>query len=213
MTPSSPVFRVAWTTAPAAVLALTVALFPGGPAAADTPEPAPLSTTSPDQCFLLLCGPGPAGTQGPAEPTRTQEPEQRENPPAPPVDPVPAPPEQSAPSVAPPAVDPVPVAPSAGTEETAGSPEPSTSAARAVSSPPPTGASSGQDRNTPVPHSVTPAGAAAVTPAGAAAVTPAGDPGPGGPAFLPITAGVLLLGIAAASFIWWGRNQFRVGAH
>lgn len=74
-----------------------------------------------------------------------------------------------------------------------------------MSSPPPTGASSGQDWNTPVtkPAKATPA----------AAVAPAGDPGPAGPALLPIIAGVLLLGMAGASFIWWGRNRFRVGAH
>jgi hypothetical protein len=58
MTPSSPVFRVASTTASAAVLAITVGLFPGGPAAADSAEPTPASTTSPDQC-LLVCWSGP----------------------------------------------------------------------------------------------------------------------------------------------------------
>jgi outer membrane biosynthesis protein TonB len=206
MTPSSPVFRVASTTASAAVLAITVGLFPAGPAAADSPEPTPMSTTSPEQCFLLFCGPGPAGDQGPAEPTRTQKPtKQPENPPAPSMDPVPAPPEQPAPSVATPAVDPVPAAPSAVPEETAGSPAAHTSAAGAVSSPPPTGASSGQDWNTPVTRS---AQASRV-----AAVTPGRDPGSGDPAFLPIIAGVLLLGAAGASFIWWGRNRFRPGAH
>jgi hypothetical protein len=97
MTPSSPVFRVASTTASAAVLAITVGLFPGGPAAADSPEPTPASTTSPEQC-LLVCWSGPANDPEPAGPTRTGKPKNPESPPAPPADPVPAPPEQPAPS-------------------------------------------------------------------------------------------------------------------
>lgn len=203
MTPSSPVFRVASTTASAAVLALTVALFPGGPAAADSTEPTPVSTTSPDQCFLVFCGSEPAGDQGPADPTRTRKPKEPESPPAPPADPVPAPPEQPAPSVVPPASDPVPPAPDVEPEESAAGP--SASATAYTGSPPPTGASSGQDWNTPVTRSAT---ASRV-----AAVVPADDSGRGGPVLLPIIAGVLLLGAAGASFFWWGRTRLRGGAH
>jgi outer membrane biosynthesis protein TonB len=203
MTPSSPVFRVASTTASAAVLAITLGLFPGGPAAADSPEPTPVSTTSPDQC-LLVCWSGPADNTEPAEPARTRKPKDPESPPAPPVDPVPAPPEQPAPSDTPPAgTDPVPSAPAAEPEEAAAGPSPA--ATGSVGSPPPTGASSGQDWNTPVTRS---AQASRV-----AAVTPGRDPGSGDPALLPIIAGVLLLGAAGASFIWWGRNRFRAGVH
>jgi outer membrane biosynthesis protein TonB len=204
MTPSSPVFRVALTSASAVVLAITLGLVPGGPAAADSTQPIPASTTAPEQCVLLFCGPAPADDPKPAEPTRTQKPTEPQSPPAAPADPVPAPPEQPAPSVAPPAeTAPSPAAQSAGPEE---SPSPSRAAATgAAASPPPTGASSGQDWNTPVTRSAKPTPVAAVT-------TP-GDPGPDGPALLPVIAGVLLLGTACASFVWWGRNRYRVGAH
>jgi outer membrane biosynthesis protein TonB len=205
MTPSSPVFRVASTTASAAVLAITVGLFPGGPAAADSPEPTPASTTSPEQC-LLVCWSGPANDPEPAGPTRTGKPKNPESPPAPPADPVPAPPEQPAPSDTRPAgTDPAPAAPAAEPEGTAAGPSVAATATGSAGSPPPTGTSSGQDWNTPVTRS---AQASRV-----AAVTPGRDPGSGGPALLPIIAGVLLLGAAGASFIWWGRNRFRPRAH
>jgi outer membrane biosynthesis protein TonB len=205
MTPSSPVFRVASTTASAAVLAITVGLFPGGPAAADSPEPTPASTTSPEQC-LLVCWSGPANDPEPAGPTRTGKPKNPESPPAPPADPVPAPPQQPTPSDTRPArTDPAPAAPAAEPEGTAAGPSVAATATGSAGSPPPTGASSGQDWNTPVTRS---AQASRV-----AAVTPGRDPGSGGPALLPIIAGVLLLGAAGASFIWWGRNRFRPRAH
>jgi outer membrane biosynthesis protein TonB len=205
MTPSSPVFRVASTTASAAVLAITVGLFPGGPAAADSPEPTPASTTSPEQC-LLVCWSGPANDPEPAGPTRTGKPKNPESPPAPPADPVPAPPQQPPISDAPPAAThPVPAPPAAEPQDTAAGPSVAATATGSAGSPPPTGASSGQDWNTPVTRS---AQASRV-----AAVTPGRDPGSGGPALLPIIAGVLLLGAAGASFIWWGRNRFRPRAH
>lgn len=204
MTPSSPVLRVASTTASAAVLAITLALFPAGPASAQTTEPTPASTTSPDQCFLVFCGAEPAGDPKPAEPTRTRKPREPQSPPAPPADPVTAAPEQPAPSVAPPDhTVPVPVAPAAEPEEST-SPSAVTATGSSVS-PPPTGPSSGQDWNTPVTRS---ARASRV-----AAVTPGRDPGSGDPAVLPIIAGVLLLGAAGASFLWWGRNRSRLRAH
>jgi outer membrane biosynthesis protein TonB len=205
MTPSSPVFRVASTTASAAVLAITVGLFPAGPAAADSEEPAPASTTSPDQC-LLVCWSGPTEDPETAGPTRTRKPKDPESPPAPPAEPVPAPPVQPAPSDTPAAgTDPVPAQPVAEPEDTAAGPSAAATATGSAGSPPPTGASSGQDWNTPVTRS---ARASRV-----AAVTPGRDPGSGGPALLPIIAGVLLLGAAGASFIWWGRSRFRAGAH
>jgi outer membrane biosynthesis protein TonB len=205
MTPSSPVFRVASTTASAAVLAITVGLFPGGPAAADSAEPTPASTTSPDQC-LLVCWSGPTEDPAAAGPTRTRKPKEPESPPAPPADPLPAPPQQPAPSdTAPAGTDPLPATPAAEPEDTVAGPSVAATATGSAGSPPPTGASSGQDWNTPVTRS---AQASRV-----AAVTPGRDPGSGGPALLPIIAGVLLLGAAGASFIWWGRNRFRPRAH
>ncbi|MET1088764.1 MAG: hypothetical protein ABWY04_16860 [Arthrobacter sp.] len=204
MTLSSPVLRVA-TSVSAAVLAITVSFFSGGPVAVAA-EPTPASTTSLAECLLLFCVPKPAGEPEPGGPTRTQEPGQPEGPTDPPADPVPAPPEQAAPPAAPPAATaPALAAPSAGPEETAGSQTPPTTAAGAAGSPPPTGASGRQDWNTPATKSAKATGAPAL-----AAV---GDSGPGGPALLPIIAGVLLLGVAGASFTWWGRNRFRVGAH
>jgi outer membrane biosynthesis protein TonB len=205
MTPSSPVFRVASTTASAAVLAITVGLFPVGPAAADSAEPAPASTPSPDQC-LLVCWSGPTEDPETAGPTRTRKPKDPESPPAPPAEPVPAPPVQPAPSDTPAAgTDPVPAQPVAEPEDTAAGPSAAATATGSAGSPPPTGASSGQDWNTPVTRS---AQASRV-----AAVNPGRDPGSGDPALLPIIAGVLLLGAAGASFIWWGRGRFRAGAH
>ncbi|MDT0194572.1 MULTISPECIES: hypothetical protein [unclassified Arthrobacter] len=88
-------------------------------------------------------------------------------------------------------------APSAEAEDSA---TPSATATGLTASPPPTGASSGRDWNTPVTKS---AKATRV-----AAVAPDGDSG-GGPALLPVIAGILLLGAAAASFAWWGRNRLR----
>ena len=205
MTPSSPVFRVASTTASAAVLAITVGLFPGGPAAADSAEPTPASTTSPDRC-LLVCWSGPTADPEPSGPTRTPQPKDPQSPPAPPADPVPAPPEPPAPSHSPSAgTDPLPAAPAAAPEDTTAGPSAAATATGSAGSPPPTGASSGQDWKTPVTRS---AQASRV-----AAVTPGRDPGSGDPALLPIIAGVLLLGAAGASFIWWGRNRFRTRAH
>ncbi|MFP5368740.1 MAG: hypothetical protein ACLGIS_18280 [Actinomycetes bacterium] len=201
MTPSTPVLRVASTTASAAVLAIALCFLPGGTAGADSTEPTPASTTSPDQCLLLFCEPGTAADPKPGEPTRTQKPKEPESPPAPPADPVPAPPQQPAPPVAPPAgTAPVPAATPAETEEPAA--EPTTSAATETAvSPPPTGPSNGHDWNAPVTRSAT---ATRV-----AAVASAGDSGDGGPTLLPIIAGTLLLGAAGASFAWWGRNRFR----
>ena len=205
MTPSSPVFRVASTTASAAVLAITLGLFPVGPAAADSEEPAPASTPSPDQC-LLVCWSGPTEDPETAGPTRTRKPKDPESPPAPPAEPVPAPPVQPAPSDTPAAgTDPVPAQPVAEPEDTAAGPSAAATATGSAGSPPPTGASSGQDWNTPVTRS---AQASRV-----AAVNPGRNPGSGDPALLPIIAGVLLLGAAGASFIWWGRSRFRAGAH
>ncbi|MGX1161767.1 hypothetical protein FBY31_4172 [Arthrobacter sp. SLBN-100] len=98
--------------------------------------------------------------------------------------------------------EPVPGALSAEPEDSAG---PTASATGYAGSPPPTGTSSGQDWNTPVTRS---AQASRV-----AAVTPGRDSGSSNSGLLPIIGGVLLLGAAGASFIWWGRNRFRAGAH
>lgn len=45
-------------------------------------------------------------------------------------------------------------------------------------------------------------------PRGLRQFAPDGDSG-GGPALLPVIAGILPLGTAAASFAWWGRNRLR----
>jgi hypothetical protein len=94
----------------------------------------------------------------------------------------------------------VPAAPPAEPEGPTTDPTAS-AATRSVVSPPPTGASSGQDWNTPVTRS---AKATRV-----ADVAPANDPGDGGPALLPIIAGTLLLGAAGVAFTWLGRNRLR----
>jgi hypothetical protein len=199
MTPSAPVLRYVPATAAAAVLAVTLCFFPDGPASADSTEPTPAATTSPDQCFLLLCEPQTAADPKPGEPARTQKPREPQSPPAPPADPVPAPPQQPAPPVETPAgTVPAPGAPLAEPEEPTSEPTVSSATESAVS-PPPTGASSGHDWNKPVTKSATATRVAAVAPAD----------GDGGPALLPIIAGTLLLGVAAAAFAWWGRNRFR----
>ncbi|WP_458779093.1 hypothetical protein [Arthrobacter sp. D3-16] len=207
MTPSSQVLRVASASASAAVLAIAVGLFPGGPAAADSAEPTPATTTAstqaPSEC-QLLCLPvlGEDTTRPETErPRKVKEPA---GPPAQPADPAQA--EQPAPPAAPPAVTvPVPAAPSPAPspDETgpAGEvPEDATASAVPTPSNGPTGAS---NWNTPVTRS---AKATQV-----AAVSPADSRDPGGPELLPVAGGVLLVGVATAAFTWWGRN--RVGGH
>ena len=207
MTPSSQVLRIASASASATVLAFSVGLFPGGPAAADSSDPTPATTTSstqaPAECQLILCLPVLGEDSTPTETERPRRAKEQAPPPAQPA--APAPPEQPAAPAAPPAIVPAPAAPSAApapeeTDPVQAAPEDSTASAGPT---PPNGPTSTSNWNTPVTRS---AKATQV-----AAVSPADGRGPGGPELLPITAGVLLVGVASAAFTWWGRR--RVGAH
>ncbi|WP_104042891.1 hypothetical protein [Arthrobacter sp. ZGTC412] len=209
MTPSSPVLRVVSTTASAAVLALSAGpFFPGGQAAADSPEPTPATASASqaaDKC-LLLCLPVLGEDSAPTETVRPLKAKEPAAPPAQPAAPAPGPPDPSAGPAEPPAqTAPAPAAPSGApepeeTDPGQAAPEATTPGASPT---PSNGPTSTSNWDTPVTRSAT---ATQV-----AAVSGAGDPGADAPALLPIMAGVLLVGAAGAAFAWWGRN--RIGAH
>jgi hypothetical protein len=206
MTPSPPVLRVVSATASAAVLAISVGLFPGGPAAADSTEPsagAAPSTQAPAGC-QLLCLPVLGEEMSPPETERPRKAKEPVAPPGQPAAPAPAAPNQPAEPAAPPAATvPAPAAPSAvpAPEAADSGQAPPETAAPASSTPPSNGTAGASNWNTPVTRS---AKATQV-----AAVAPVADPGADDPAPLPIIAGVLLVGAAGVAFAWWGRNRLR----
>lgn len=207
MSSPSPLLRSVSTTAAAAVLALSAVLAPAGPAVADSPEPSTTATvTEPPAGSECERDCGWDGQE--RKPAETATPPKSVEPPVAPEPVAPAPSSSAPVQVVPaaPSVVPVPAeAPDPEAASEAAAPEtvapeaaittPSTAATAA-----PSGAS---NWNTPVTRS---AQATRV-----AAVSAADDAGSGGPALLPIVAGLLLVGAAGASFAWWGRN--RLGAH
>jgi len=216
MTLSAPIRQAVSTTASAAVLALAFGVFPAGPAFAATTAPTPVPASDPQApsdcglvCLPILAGSPDTGQNG--RPRKSKEPVA---PPAQPAPPSQAPAELPA---APPAqtAQPVPPQPQqadqpadpATVPATAGAaPEPATETASAAAGyRPPTGPSSGQDWNSPVSRSA--------SPAQLAAAAPAGGPGSDGPALLPIVAGAVLLSVSAGAFAWWNRNRSRLRSH
>lgn len=177
----------------AAVAALGVALAVGlGPveaAFAESPTAEPTETAC-EPCEQPTAGPG----ENPAkpDPKPTQEPV-----PAPSEDPVPGPPAKQVPAA--PAPEPTLAPEPAATAEESATPEATTA------SPTPTATtaspSTESNWNKPITKSAKPTQAAAVS----------GGKDGGSTGVLPITAGVLLVGVGGLSFAWWSRN--RISAH
>jgi outer membrane biosynthesis protein TonB len=187
---SSPVLRAVPATVAAVGMALAVGLGTVGSAHAESPTAEPAPTVC-ESCEQPTTGPGE--DQGKPDPKPTQEPPA----PAQPAVPAPAPPAKQVPAAPEPEPTLAPV-PSATVEETATA-EPTT----ASPSPTPStaGPSTESNWNKPITKSAKPTQAAAVS----------GGDDSGSTGLLPITAGVLLVGLGGLSFAWWSRN--RISAH
>ena len=180
---------------PATVAALGVALAVGlGPveaAYAESPTADPTPTAC-ESCEQPTTAPG--DNPGKPDPKPTQEPD-----PAQPEVPVPAPPAKKVPAAPAPPPEPT-LAPEPGATA-----EESAAAEATTASPSPTAPTSGPSTesnwNKPITKSARPTQAAAVS----------GSDDGSGSGLLPITAGVLLVGLGGLSFVWWSRN--RISAH
>lgn len=194
----SPVLRAVPATL-AAGIALAVGVGGVGAAYAESPTAGPTETA----CASCQPATGPEVDKKPEpKPTQTQEPSVPAQPevpaPAPPAQQVPAEPEPEPTLVPEPAPPPAPQS-SVTVEETAA---PEATTASPSPTPSTVGPSAESNWNKPIKKSAKPTHAAAVS---------EGD-GPGfDTGLLPITAGVLLIGLGGISFAWWSRS--RTSAH
>ena len=179
--------RAVSATVAAVGVALAVGLGPVEAAYAESPTAEPTETAC-ESCEQPTAGPG----ENPAkpDPKPTQEPV-----PAPPEDPVPGPPAKQVPGAPAPVPEPTLEPEPAATAEESATTEPPTPTA-ATASP-----STESNWNKPITKSAKPTQAAAVS----------GGDDSGSTGLLPITAGVLLVGLGGISFAWWSRN--RISAH
>lgn len=190
---SSPLLRAVTPAVGAVGMALAVGLGAVGAAHAESPTAEPAPTVC-ESCEQPTTGPGE--DPGKPDPKPTQEPQV----PGQPAVPAPAPPAKQVPAEPQPEPEPtLAPEPSSTVEETAtaepttASPSPTPSAA---------GPSTESNWNKPITKSA--------KPTQAAAVSDSDRPGFGS-GLLPITAGVLLVGLGGVSFAWWSRN--RISAH
>jgi outer membrane biosynthesis protein TonB len=186
--------RAVSATVAAVGVALAVGLGTVEAASAESPTSDPTPTAC-ESCEQPTATPGAKEEKPDPKPTQEPAPAQPEVPdPGPPAKQVPAAP--AAPAPAPePTLAPEPVAPAEETataEATTASPSPTATTA---------GPSTESNWNKPITKSATPTQAAAISDGGDDART----------GLLPITAGVLLVGLGGLSFVWWGRN--RISAH
>jgi outer membrane biosynthesis protein TonB len=183
--------RAVSATVAAVGVALAVGLGTVEATYAESPTAEPTATAC-ESCEQPTTA--PVDREEKPDPKPTQEPA-----PAQPEVPVPGPPAKQVPAAPAPAPEPtLAPEPVATAEETA-------TAEATTASPSPTATTAGPSAesnwNKPITKSARPTQAAAI---------PDGDDG-AGTGLLPITAGVLLVGLGGLSFVWWGRN--RISAH